>query len=414
MKPKKKEKKIIRTRRTAGEPDPFEDPSRIPHKRVHRVQSEDDIPHSRNPREFQVIHDSEVAFSEVPFRVEPFPPFQFPVFQSERIAASGNPSREYSPAPRNRGGVSRKVEVRTSDDDFIVPDSQRFYPTFNPRVPPSIPPSRPPFFSPSPSGPRTPGPRGGRFNGHGPGFRGSPSIRDNGSFREFHNSFYGPGAREAITRPEFAFPSSRQPLHREKEYLDNTLLGSGNFEVLRGGTFYDEDDPEIHHGYDHLLHDGYYGSQGDHNAPHTNNHVDDFFSNFRDFSEFAARRSDEGETLDDVSFYSQGYASEHIPQVIDKSHPDFQDAIDKRKVQDDTVQEGKKTEKTVDKQIESDQTMGTKGRVLSKDNSRHKEHKKHRRPKNIQEVLEDLEAQPSENFLSSLPIDEKDPMIAMF
>lgn len=41
-------------------------------------------------------------------------------------------------------------------------------------------------------------------------------------------------------------------------------------------------------------------------------------------------------------------------------------------------------------------------------------HHKHRQPKNIQEVLEDLEAEPSEYSVSALTIDESDPLIAMF
>lgn len=335
--------------------------------------------------------------------MEPLPAFEFPVFQSERIASSSRQGREFTQAPVRRGSAPS----RHTEEDFIVPQSQRFYPTFGPRLPPpSLPPPRRPFF---PSAPSSPTATGSRFNGHGPGFRESPSIRDNRGFRDFHDTFYGPG-HEAISRPEFTFPSSRRPVHREEEYLDNTLLGSGNFEILRGGTFYDDDDD---HAYDHLLHEGYYGSHASHNIPHSNNHVDDFFSNFRDFSEFAARRSDDGEpTLEDGSYFGQGFASEHLQHVINSSHPDFPSKLDGKNTQEDNIQNEKRIEGKTREQTESEDAKENKGKPLDK--SKQKLEVKHRQPKNIQEVMADLEAQPSEYAIKSLTVDEKDPLIAMF
>ncbi|XP_042877806.1 PGC-1 and ERR-induced regulator in muscle protein 1-like isoform X3 [Penaeus japonicus] len=386
-----------RARRTAGEPDAIS-PSDVPHKRVHRVGTEDPLPHSRSPREFRVIHDSQPAPSEPPHRFESFPTFDFPEFHSERIspqtASASFGDRSFSPAhqfPPSRGG--RRTEAPPEDAHT---DDQRFIPTIHPH---SLPSHHQPFFPSPPLPPRTPGPRGGRFNSHSPGFRENHRQREESTgFRDFHETFYGPGAREAIHNPDFTFPNSRRPHHREQEYgaLDNSLLGSGNFEVLRGGTYFDPDDPNSHgHGYDHFLDEGYAVFPNSHNAPPTNNYVDDFFSNFRDFSEFAVRRSDEGETLDDESFFGPGYASEHVHQVLEASN----------KTEDAADSEHTKVERPEDVEDGS----------LPEDNVNDAEHHhKHRQPKNIQEVLEDLEAEPSEYSVSALTIDESDPLIAMF
>lgn len=393
-----------RSRRAAGEPAALA-PSDVPHKRVHRVGAEDPLPHSRNPREFRVIHDSAPMPSEPPFRFESFPTFEFPEFHSERITPENTPAslgdRSFSPAhqfPPSRGGASRRVEAPLEDAHT---DDQRFIPTIHPH---SLPSHHQPFFPSPPLPPRTPGPRGGRFNSHGPGFREHPRQREEPSgFRDFHETFYGPGAREALHKPEFTFPTNRRPLHREQEYgpLDNTLLGSGNFEVLRGGTYFDPDDPNSHgHGYDHFLDDGYAVFPNSHNAPPTNNYVDDFFSNFRDFSEFAVRRSDEGETttLDDESYFGPGFASEHVQRVVAASNG----------TETGADSEHAEAERPEEEEEEED------ARLPHDDANETGKHHKHRQPKNIQEVLEDLEAEPSEYSVSALTIDENDPLIAMF
>lgn len=367
--------------------------------------AEDPLPHSRNPREFRVIHDSAPMPSEPPFRFESFPTFEFPEFHSERITPENTPAslgdRSFSPAhqfPPSRGGASRRVEAPLEDAHT---DDQRFIPTIHPH---SLPSHHQPFFPSPPLPPRTPGPRGGRFNSHGPGFREHPRQREEPSgFRDFHETFYGPGAREALHKPEFTFPTNRRPLHREQEYgpLDNTLLGSGNFEVLRGGTYFDPDDPNSHgHGYDHFLDDGYAVFPNSHNAPPTNNYVDDFFSNFRDFSEFAVRRSDEGETttLDDESYFGPGFASEHVQRVVAASNG----------TETGADSEHAEAERPEEEEEEED------ARLPHDDANETGKHHKHRQPKNIQEVLEDLEAEPSEYSVSALTIDENDPLIAMF
>jgi len=383
-----------RTRRTAGEPTPS-DPANIPHKRVHRVQQESDIPdipHSRSPRE-EVV-DSEAAHSETPLH---FTGFQFPQFhvgrrehiprgRTARFQSATRIPARFNPELRFESG-----KIRSPEDDIISPESQRFYPTFNGRHPP-FPPSRQPFFPSPPLPSRVPGPRGGRFISH-----------NQGNHKDFHNSFHGPGVREAFHKPGLTFSPSRRPFHREQEFEhhDNSLLGSGNFEVLSGGTFYDNDDPNLHnHEYDHLLDDDYGTYTGVRNRPHSNNYVDDFFSNFRDFSEFAARKSDEGESvtyLEDVDPYSRGYASEHVEQIAAESTHSDQSVGEKEKANKTPTQD------TLDKKLNGGNNSTVKTDVH-----------KHRQPKNIQDVLEEVDPRPSEYSASSITVDEKDPMIAMF
>ena len=172
----------------------------------------------------------------------------------------GPPRRKFSPYEDD------------GDDEVIVPESQRFFPSF--------PQGR--LFAPPPR-------RG----------RGSSS-----SFSRRRPSFRGFGPHEAFASYNF----------NDYGPLDNSLLGSGNFEVIKGGTFYDNDDPHLNHNpYDPYLDNSYVVFPHSGNDHH-HNHVDDFFSNFRDFSEFATRRSGN-------DFYDEGgYASEHVPQISSSDH----------------------------------------------------------------------------------------------
>ncbi|KAK3857301.1 hypothetical protein Pcinc_036441 [Petrolisthes cinctipes] len=418
--------RAARTRRASEEPDP-RDPANIPHKRVHRVQqqqqTESNIPHSRSPREEflkVVVEDGQGAHSESPLHFRPASGFQFPTFQLGRSPGSSSRGRSsrFQSATRipSRFNTNSRVEPEIVQDDVISPESQRFYPTFNGRHSPFSP-SRQPFF-PSPVLPsRVPGHRGGRFIPHTAGHH----LESTGP-RDFHNSFHAGspgGGREAFHKPDFSFTSSRRPFHREQEFEnhDNSLLGSGNFEVLSGGTFYDNDDPNLHHQeYDHLLGDGYGTFPGVQSQPHTNNYVDDFFSNFRDFSEFAARKSDEGESttfLDEEPYFTRGFASEHIPRQVaaeSTQHLDTSSGILVQKEGKSTQNPNKITHTTSpDKKLSTD----TNSTTTTKTTTTTKPHK-HRQPKNIQDVLDEVDPRPSEHTSTTIDIDEKDPMIAMF
>ncbi|XP_069188589.1 uncharacterized protein [Procambarus clarkii] len=395
-----------RVRRRAGEPDPS-DQSNVPHKRVHRVQVEPQIPHSRNPRQFEVESDSQGDHSELPVYFESL---RFPNFRREETSqAARSPARlqnaRYLPIQYSSDFKVEedKVEVHTPEDDIIIPDGQSFYPSFNGHPIPVLPPLHPAFFPSAPVPARAPGARGGRFLPRGPGYR--ENQREQASLRDLRNSFHGSGMREGL----------RKPFHREQEHenLDNSLLGSGNFEILRGGTFYDDDDPNgFQPEYDHLLDDAYLAFPGPHSAPHTNNYVDDFFSNFRDFSEFAVRKGNAGEQpfLDDGTFYGSGFASEQVHQVVASPKSDNSSVTSENK--NETDANVKTNDKTKAQQMPENSNREVSKTSSEADDSEHKHH--YRQPKNIQDVLEDVDPQPSKYESSSLTVDEKDPMLAMF
>lgn len=413
------ESELSRKRREAGEPDPI-DPSQVPHKRVPRVENisnsadESLIPHVRVPRQHKETDQektgSELLMTKMPLTsvkrsdhvpFESFPDFHFPAFESEKLSdrlphAKFIPERftsEFGSSLRNPG---------TLESDYILPEGQRLYPTYNPRRHPFPPSNNKPFFPPTPRKPGPPRPRS-HFNPNahesirGSTFRPShgPRLGPKG-FNDFHDTFYGPGhggGREAIHRPEFHFPSSKP--HREHEYPnENSLLGSGNFEILRGGTFYDPGDYHLnHHPYDHLLDGGY---SPFHSNSHSNNYVDDFFSNFRDFSEFAAR-SDSGE----VDYH--GF-SEPITSIVDPNGN-----------MDHTGEESiiKETQ-TVMQNISNNSKEEIKGKKVDKEDIIKNKSPSHRQPKNIQEVLAEIDPRPNNHSTSELIVDEKDPLIAMF
>lgn len=244
------------------------------------------------------------------------------------------------------------------------------------------------------------------------GYRDSPGTSPRDQFRDVHHQ--GPSVREpSRIKPDTSFSSaSRRPFHREHEHFghDNSILGSGNFEVLSGGTFYDLDDTNGHqHGYDHLLHDEDFvlfpSRRPHHPSPPRTNYVDDFFSNFRDFSEFAVRRSDEGEAKQyDTDYYGRGYGSEHVHIYSNASNT----TLPEKKATSDNSTKADPT--AIDSDPEKKQgNMDDAHAAASQSQQR-----PHRQPKNIQDVLEEVDPHPSDYASTSVAVEEKDPMIAMF
>lgn len=368
--------------------------------------------------------------AEVPHYFSSVSEFEFPRLQPRNRQPSAISRSAYvtgsrftghhSPAEFRQGDGSE--QPHTQDEDFLRPEGQRFYHSFNSRHPSHqfSPSSRAPFFPSPPIPPRVPDPRGSRFLTRGLGFRESPNHSQRGlvGFRDLHHQ--GPPVRETSSRikPDATFAASRRPFHREQEQFghDNTILGSGNFEVLRGGTFYDLDDTNGHqHGYDHLLHGDDFvlfpSARPPPSPPHTN-YVDDFFSNFRDFSEFAVRRSDEGESSFvedeyDPEYYERGYGSEPVHS--------FAPSNTTLTVKNITL--ANTTTKAIAKAMNVN-PLPTRGEKVSKDEPNttagHAQPRTHRRPNNIQEVLEEVDPHPSDYSTASAAVEEKDPMIAMF
>ncbi|XP_045115471.1 serine/arginine repetitive matrix protein 1-like isoform X2 [Portunus trituberculatus] len=408
----------METRRRRGVPDEDEeDPiesqfaSLIPHKRVHRVQTESHAPHSRKPREDT---DMDTSPAELPHYFSSVSNFEFPRLQprhrqSPTVSRSAHVTSQFSShhSPVELRREDRHHPPHTQEPDYLQPDGQRFYPSFNGHISPS---SRAPFFPSRPIPPHAPGPRGSRFLTRGVGFRERPNTtpRDPVGFRELHHQ--GPPVRETSShiKPDAAFSASRRPFHREQEHFghDNSILGSGNFEVLRGGTFYDLEDTNGHQHYDHLLHGddfGFFPAVQPPSPPHTN-YVDDFFSNFRDFSEFA-KRSDEGESTyveDEYNpeSYSRGYGSEHIHHFAPSNI---------------TLEVGNVTLANITEPNTKSENANSSP-VTKKNTTTVTGHTKqtHRRPNNIQEVLEEVDSHPSDYTASTTTVEEKDPMIAMF
>ena len=86
--------------------------------------------------------------------------------------------------------------------------------------------------------------------------------------------------------------SFQQTAGIDERYLEehNEVLGSGNFEVIQGGTFYDGNE----HYYDDY---DYGGSNSDRRPPNTYDSEDNILLNFRDFADIK----------NDLLKYDQGY-----------------------------------------------------------------------------------------------------------
>lgn len=392
------------------------DDSLKPHKRVHRVQTDSlAAPHSRQPRDF----DLESSPAEAPHYFSSVSQFEFPRLQPRRrhpsaLGRSGQVTRSRISRPSYSSDFRRedREDPHASDEDLLRPEGQRFYPSFNGHLSPAqFTPSRPSFFPSAPIPPHAPPVRGARFLPRGVGYRDSPGTGPRDQFRDVHHQ--GPAVREPPrSKPDTFSSASRRPFTREQEHFghDNSLLGSGNFEVLRGGTFYDLDDTNGHqHGYDHLLHDefGLFPSRRPHHpSPPRTNYVDDFFSNFRDFSEFAVRRSDEGETTQyDADYYGRGYGSEHVHHYSNASNTTFPEKNTTATNKTETNREAVNSDPRKEEGRTDDAYTAA---------SSHSHRRPHRPPKNIQEVLEEVDPHPSDYTSSSVDVEEKDPMIAMF
>jgi len=146
--------------------------------------------------------------------------------------------------------------------------------------------------------------------------------------------FPGPAANRAPSRynspPPYngnRAPPNRGPLsafsaESHERYQDSNQLGSGNFAVVRGGTYYADND-DIYHGHGGYHNPGddddyYHPYSNGHSQPHgyrggnrgnTNNGGGDFFANFRDFADISPPSRA-------YSHHHQALASEESPQLL--------------------------------------------------------------------------------------------------
>lgn len=137
--------------------------------------------------------------------------------------------------------------------------------------------------------------------------------------------FPGPIANRVPTRSHSTFggkyshsnrgPSGVYPAESHDHidrYVDNNLLGSGNFEVVRGGTFYADEDAYHSNGFTHSSSPHHHSDDGDYY--HHNGHSSgfgspgtDFFANFRDFA--------------DINPHSRSYSHNYEKRVIFEPGP---------------------------------------------------------------------------------------------
>lgn len=154
------------------------------------------------------------------------------------------------------------VHIAPSDDYLLSEpsaDGQQFFPSFSSLFsPPPLGHSRPPFFQESAYSQR-------------------PSYKPQDSFGFGSSSFRDFSYTHAVAETEH----------------NTNVLGSGNFGVLRGGTYYAGDRDEILN--DDIYGSYYHGNNG-HGRPsyfHGNplpqyRHGGDFFANFRDFADISS------------------------------------------------------------------------------------------------------------------------------
>ncbi|XP_076055940.1 uncharacterized protein LOC143034005 [Oratosquilla oratoria] len=411
-------------------------PPQVRSSRVHRTSEE--LPAGAVPEVSQPSHH------RVPRQLDSFAVFNFPRFTTggevtARPLEDGR-SSSLSDALSARFGsrsISRVITPRgLTSDDIVVPQSQRYFPSLGSRRPVSLPSPPHRFFPSAPIPPNPPSPRDLlRFKTHAPGFR------------DFHETFYGTRNHESVRgRPEggLLHPIPPPP-HTPRDFppVENSLLGSGNFEVLSGGTFYDEDDLHQNHHFDHFL-DNSYVVFPNADVPYTNNHVDDFFSNFRDFSEFAVRRSGTSNTPEEEpTIIVDGFASEVVEKRVKPEGGSLlksegkEDKGEGKKKKVDFISNNNKTSNVVNKDSNVDLATDSEPREdptspspvtetqsqdvqveedLVTSSSSIISHA-HGRPKNIQEVLEEIEedsSAPQDSPLNAEEEEEIDPLMATF
>jgi len=103
-----------------------------------------------------------------------------------------------------------------------------------------------------------------------------------------HSRPYFPSAENPAI-PKFAIPHGEQAINPQQRAFDPTILGSGDFGVLRGGTFYPEEEMPYHpeDNSDFIYGDGNNG----HGRPSADGFIQKYtypeeqFANFRDFAD---------------------------------------------------------------------------------------------------------------------------------
>jgi hypothetical protein len=231
---------------------------------------------------------------------------------SEKDATATSHRRSSSHAPEDDDeDVTSVTQEDSSLDSHLSPTSgnvtfhdsnseeQRFFPSF-----PAPYLGLSPFGSAPARAPLFPGPSANR----------APS--------RYHPSTFGGGSPP----PKYSSLANRGPSNvaaSHDRYTDTNILGSGNFEVVRGGTYYGDEGsggPAYHHGgggggggaYHSNSNDdddSYYHHNG-HSSPYRGG-SGDFFANFRDFADINPHSRSFSHNVEDVALLDHS-ASEPV------------------------------------------------------------------------------------------------------
>lgn len=122
--------------------------------------------------------------------------------------------------------------------------------------------------------------------------------------------------------------------------FDQSILGSGDFGVIRGGTFYQDDDPPVRASYESDEFLNYFNSNNGHGRPHSafvpkTFYPDEQFSNFRDFADI--------NTPTDPA-YSQ-FVVVYANKNSTSSHPNPKNIIEQLQLLDKEVTDDQKKDK---------------------------------------------------------------------
>jgi len=227
--------------------------------------------------------------------------------ESEPEADYGNNSDMYlEPEEKSNSSPEESkeaVETHNRKEADVISMSQHFFPSFAPifPAPPPLGHSRPSIFQ-EPAHSQRPALLRAQHNSFQPISFGGGSFRDN------------------------------QYLHTAAaETSSNDLLGSGNFGVIRGGTFYSDDDQRETTEYggrgNHQFFSPYYHSNNGHGKPTfyggggapnprpQQNRGNDYFANFRDFA--------------DINTPTKSSFSEYVVVYVNKNASRHDDGSDK-------------------------------------------------------------------------------------
>lgn len=186
--------------------------------------------------------------------------FQTPLHADREQPESLRPRRESNATQPAADMLAEPSEPEESESqDEPVADSQNFFPAFSPIFSPPLGHSRPAYY-------------------HEPVYNARAAYKPHDSFG------FGSG-----TFRDYSFP--QQQAQQAETERSASVLGSGNFGVIRGGTFFAGEGDDVNDD----IYGGYYSGNNGHGRPSfypanplpSFRQGGDFFANFKDFAEIS-------------------------------------------------------------------------------------------------------------------------------